>query len=838
MRFSVCVAVAGLWALQSVLAADQTWYDASADNTWSTNAANWDAGAAVWANGNSALFTGGAGLLSGETVDLAATVTVANVTFQTNGYVIADVNNDGSLSLVGAPSVFTVSGPGSTAAVSEVVGGGGGLTKSGPGLLQLKATNTYAGVTRVSAGVLKLNTSTPAALGAAGAGNETVVESGATLDFNSAYYPIGGVGGAVNVLEDLTVSGSGADGAGALINTGSAIVNGGFRHLTLAGDTVIGGPNRLDLGGANGAVVNGNGYTLYKTGTCDVAVSRAITNCPIVVNQGYLTIQTGSAFGGTDYGTTLNGGTIYNYTAPHTFAERFTINGGAFRRSGQYFTNTYTGEIVLNARLQIDLPDNAANAINFAGVLSGAGGFLMTGPGSIFVTGNSNTWSGATVVASGNLFVGVPRGSSGLLGSGAVTNNSALYIDRSGAFTCSNAFMGTGNTYIRYGAQLTVSGSLSSNSVFRIGDGALTLTNGAAFCAYNELTIADRLGAPWGVPYPSDPTNVTATVNVLDGTTLLAKSIVIGNGNNLAGATVAMTGTVNQVGGTIRTTGNAAEENGIRLGHYPAAYGVYNMMGGTLTIEKDWDLCIATDGSGWFNMTGGTVYTKRMMLNERDYAGGYGRLTVSGGTLNVGSLTGSTLAISNAICADLYASYLVELGGAGGTIRAVTNLWIPASATLYGTNANAITIDSQQWTVSMTNRLTGAGGLNKTGSGTLVLSGNNAYTGPTRVLAGSLVRGSAGALPAGGLVLFGVAADGSSGRLYSDGDLSLAGIVIGVANPELLDKSKAYTIASYGGSLTSTATGKALPGPWYLYYDWPNKRVLLKAAVGTLIRLQ
>jgi autotransporter-associated beta strand protein len=236
-------------------------------------------------------------------------------------------------------------------------------------------------------------------------------------------------------------------------------------------------------------------------------------------------------------------------------------------------------------------------------------------------------------------------------------------------------------------------------------------------------------------------------------------------------------------------------------------------------------------------MTGGEVFAKRVMLNERDSTGGFGKLTVSGGVLNVGSLTGSTLAISNAICADAYAPYLIELGGAGGTIRAVTNLWIPAGATLYGTNANAITIDSQQWTVSMTNRLTGAGGLNKAGSGTLILSGNNSYAGATRVLAGALVRGSAGALPAGGLVLFGVSADGSSGRLHSDSDLSLAGIVIGVANPELLDKSKAYTIASYGGSLTSQATGKALPGPWYLHYDWPNKRVQLRAAVGTLIRV-
>jgi hypothetical protein len=31
-------------------------------------------------------------------------------------------------------------------------------------------------------------------------------------------------------------------------------------------------------------------------------------------------------------------------------------------------------------------------------------------------------------------------------------------------------------------------------------------------------------------------------------------------------------------------------------------------------------------------MTGGEVFTKRVMLNERDSTGGYGRLTVSGGS--------------------------------------------------------------------------------------------------------------------------------------------------------------------------------------------------------------
>ena len=85
LRVACLSAVAlGTFALQ---AADQVWNSSGASDVWSTNAANWADGA-VWTNGNSAVFGSAGGL--GETVDISATVTVASVTFQTNGSVVAD----------------------------------------------------------------------------------------------------------------------------------------------------------------------------------------------------------------------------------------------------------------------------------------------------------------------------------------------------------------------------------------------------------------------------------------------------------------------------------------------------------------------------------------------------------------------------------------------------------------------------------------------------------------------------------------------------------------------------------------------------------------------------
>ena len=262
------------------------------------------------------------------------------------------------------------------------------------------------------------------------------------------------------------------------------------------------------------------------------------------------------------------------------------------------------------------------------------------------------------------------------------------------------------------------------------------------------------------------------------------------------------------------------------------------MMGGTLTIGSDFELCIATDGRGYFHQTGGEVYTTRVMLNERDSDGGYGHLKVEGGVLNIGSLSGLVGEVTNGISADLYAPYLVEYGGHGGTVRAVTNVYSEVNATLYGAGTDAITFDTAGFAINLSGNLTGEGGLNKTGAGTLVLSGANAYGGATRVLAGTLTPASVNALPPGGTVLFGVTGDDAGGRLQAPGDLSLAGLAIGVANPEALDTGRSYTIATYGGSLTALAGPDVLPEPWYVYYDWANNRVQIRADVGTAIMLR
>ncbi len=876
-----------------VRAEEQVWDDNGADNVWSTNAANW-AGAALWTNGNDAVFSGAGGTLAGEAVDVASTVTVATVTFQTNGYVVADADDDGSLSLVGAGEIW-VPNAGDTGTVSEAVAGSVGLTKKGDGMLCLTTNNAFTGTTTVQAGVLRLSRGMLYALGAVGAGNDTVVANGATLDFNGAYVNSGS-------SEKFTVSGAGVDGKGVLINTGSGHVNKSIGAVTLLDDTTIGGANRIDA-----YTIYQNTHTLTKVGTGQLCVQNVSTGAIVISSGQYTLLANANGLGGSTPGDTIvNGGNLDSWNSM-TVPERITFNGGTVSQGNPNLQQfTLTGYLTLNSNITFNT-SSPTSGVEVAGYIDGSGGFTQGNAGWLYITGDTNAYTGPTIINSGRtIFVGKTNLFSGVLGEGTVTNYGTLngYSSRitkgnivssgtinvytgslgaastvssgnlylrggelgtgtvvntgnivcyspvtgSGAVTnsgniwfdylertvCSNSVMGSGYVYQRYGGEVAMSGAYSSNGVLRVGNGAFTLEEGAEYNVYSDMSVADRQN----VGFSYVPTNITAVVNVNSGCVLRVKCMTFGNGTNFVVGGI-MTGILNQVGGLVHTTGAAAEGNGVRLGHYPQTQSFYNMMGGTLIVAADYDLGCATDGQGWFNMTGGEVYTKRVMLNERDSTGGFGRLTVSGGVLNVGSLTGSDMAISNAICADLYAPYLVELGGAGGTIRAVTNLWIPASATLFGSNENAITFDSREWTISMTNRLSGAGGFNKTGSGALALSGSNAFEGDVRILEGSVSLDAADALPDGAKVLFAVSNAGQGGFLSAPGSFALQGLKVGVANPQDLDTSKTYTVMTCDGggviSGTYSVDPDNLPGPWYLTRSVAYDRLELRAAIGTLI---
>ena len=816
-----------LCAAMAAQAGVQVWDD-TPDGVWDLATPNWTG--AAWIDGNTAAFTG-----TGGVVEVDGAVTAAGLAFGTDGYTIADADGDATLTLAGTP-VIEVTNAGHTNTVGVAVAGTAGFTKTGAGVLQLTAANTYSGEVVVAVGILRLRPHVSDALGVVGDGNGTVVENGATLDFNGAYAGARG-------WEAFAMSGSGVDGLGAVINTGNGHVNNTAGFLSLNGDTVIGGPNRIDFHD-----ITGNNRTLTKKGGHELCV-QTLTDAELVIDEGMYTIlNNGNALGGTTWGdTTVNGSArLHCWGANVSVPERITFNGGRLSQgAGWGAILTLNGHITVNDNVSVDSGDG--NNVMITGFVDGPGGFTQNGNGPFILANPTNTYTGPTLVPDGKrLFVGQLGGNAGSWGQGVLTNYGNVYF-REGASGCgpavnmsggrlffddpcvftSNTVSGAGKTYVRYGADAVLDAGVFNDDFIFINDGHLTLTNGAVVRANREFILADLHDT---AGHTGDVTTVNATLTIHDGCLLEAPTILAGNGNS----GTSLTGRIVQVGGTVLTTGYSGnpdqfsgEYDGLHLGHWPACHEfVYEMRGGWLIVSNDYRLTIAVDGQGWFLQTGGEVSAATVMVNGRDNWNGYGRLTLEGGALNVGS---------GGINAGANGPYLVEY--VGGTVRAVTNFASSLNATMLGTGAGSSVFDTREWGVTLSGNLTGTGGLGKAGSGTLTLTGANTYAGGTRVLAGKLLVNDRTVLPDGAMD-FGVAPDDAGGRVHSSGDLSLDGLIVGVANPEALDKRAQYTIATWGGTLTAEFSGTDLPTTWKVGYNRTAKHAYLFADVGTVMQLR
>ncbi|MDD2597856.1 MAG: autotransporter-associated beta strand repeat-containing protein [Kiritimatiellae bacterium] len=664
-------------------------------------------------------------------MELGDHVTVDSLNFSANGYEIADADKDGSLTFV-SPAIATVAA-GCTGKLTVTVGGSAGLAKEGAGILEFNAANTYSGVTHVKTGILKLAYRTVGSLGATGAGNETIIESGAALDLNGSY--------PANRADDIIVSGAGFNGSGAIFSSAtSGTYNFGFRNLTLVGDTTISTPMRWDL--SSSGTYTGNGHTLTKTGGAEIAVSRALNGSPIHINQGMFTIQHAQALGGSDYNTFVNNGTL-NVWGDRAISERIICTGAnaALSQGDENKTADFTGHITVSNTLNFVAASR--RKVLVSGYIDGPGGIAQNHGGECYITGNTNSYAGATVVgANSRVSVGLPDGSSttGRLGSGDISVFGHLYYDRTGSYSLSNNFVNGGNIIVRHGGSMTLNNSNSTNSPkWNLSDGSLTLTNNATLNLLSREFVMAELQ-----DYVVAPAKITARLTVTDGCSLIARAFICGNGSK-EGAS--FTSIVHQVGGTITATGNTAEENGFRMGHYPPARTTWEISGGVMTCKTN-DICMGTDGQGWFKISGGEVNTTRITVKERADNTGYGRLTICGGVLNLGSANPGINPAVNALTTDNPSRTLVELGGCGGVINAVTNIQITVNATLYGTNETAITFNSNGNTINLSGQLSGDGGFNKSGAGTMqISSSNNACEGDTFVSGGTLLLSGADALP-------------------------------------------------------------------------------------------
>jgi outer membrane autotransporter protein len=343
---------------------------------------------------------------------------------------------------------------------------------------------------------------------------------------------------------------------------------------------------------------------------------------------------------------------------------------------------------------------------------------LFASDSNVTVTG-----PGSTLTINGNAQVGA-FGTGILTVQNGATVQIADYLQL-GLFSDSDgtvAVNGTGSSLISAG-NIVVGGS---------GTGRLTIANGGAVTSTNNVEIGFEAGGTGTVVVTGSGSILTSTQVLYvgySGTGTLTSAdravIQVGNGTGLLtlGSQSGSIGTLNIGNGNAAGTLKAGEVTGgagiatVNFNETDLNYIFPVLLTGSLTV--------AQNGPGKTVLTGANTYTGGTLINggtlqvnaDSNLGSASGGLTFNGGTLQFGTSF------------DLAATRGIKLGSAGGTV------------------------DTNGFSTTISQAITGSGGLTKTGPGTLTLAGTNTYNGDTIINAGSLVVNNRQALGLGNAIV-------------------------------------------------------------------------------------
>ena len=218
-----------------------------------------------------------------------------------------------------------------------------------------------------------------------------------------------------NVLAGVTVNGTLAKNAtnaddGNII----ALVAGDYTPVNRLGGTIADGSAtnvKIVNAGSSGPATLASAVTTINT------LTQAATDGPATVDLQSNTLRLGAS------GTIL----VPSGSGALTFNNGTLTAGGADNTAGTITIN-HLADVTVNSTIT----DNG----------SGAVGLIKVGAGQLTLTAN-NTYSGITAIGGGTLVVGA-GGPTGTLGSGSISNNSALVFNRTGTMTVGNAIAGGG----------------------------------------------------------------------------------------------------------------------------------------------------------------------------------------------------------------------------------------------------------------------------------------------------------------------------------------------------------------------------------------------------------
>ena len=223
-------------------------------------------------------------------------------------------------------------------------------------------------------------------------------------------------------------------------------------------------------------------------------------------------------------------------------------------------------------------------------------------------------------------------------------------------------------------------------------------------------------------------------------------------------------------------------------GNGPASGESLTVTGGRLNVYDT--VTVGEFNNATLNVTGGTMSAWNVQLGNTVSGTTYtGSLNLSGGTLLVDQIAqggGTPGAWTTG----------GQVNFTGGTIKAAGALSLKAPIAVSGTGG---TVDTSGFDGVASGTISGNGGITKAGNGVLTLSGNNTYTGVTRINAGSLAVA----------VMSNAGAPGNLGASSADpANLVFDGGTLRYNGTTTTATDRAFTMTAKGATLDAGSTGQ------------------------------
>src|SRR5210317_832568 len=649
------------------------------------------------------------------------------------------------------------------------------VIKNGSGILTLSGTNTYTGLTTVSAGTLTLDQ--------ASSTTGTVIKDTNAVTVN---------GGILNLADNTETIGA----------------------LTLTSGSITG----------NSKILTGSSYTLNPGDGVSVSIASILAGSGNLTKSaaGTATLSGANTYTGT---TTISAGTL---TVSGTLSDSTDVsNSGTYDVDTTDTINSLTGSGAVQIDTGVTLTTGDAGNDEISGVISGDGNLTKVGSGTLTLSG-TNTFTGATTVNNGTLKVtaddalGTTAGST-TVASGAtldfagvtygttesVTVNGGTISTSTGTSSFAGAItLGANSIFDVDGTQLTVSGNVTDGgniyNIDKTGTGILVLSNttnsytGTTDISAGTLTVTGSLNSG---TYNSNITNECALIynsasdQTLGGVISLTGTLEKANSSTLtlSGANT-YTGTTTVTAGTLEVDGTLAQ-TAVTV----ASGATYDVdatdtvlsIAGAGTIDLTDAALTAGDGndlefSGVFN--GANTFTKvgsaTLTLSGDNSSASYtGRIIIDAGTISISS--DSNLGSPNTPDAD-------RLTLQGGTLLITQTITLDTNRGItLSTDGGTINVADTK-TATYDGAITGSTAFTKDGNGTLDLGGTNTYTGATNI--------DDGELNVTGTLSDSTAVTVASGATYDSDTTDTIGSIAGAGNIEI----NTATTLTVGGDNTDT----------------------------------